>query len=59
MPVPADLDFVHVFEPATDPSAPVVLVLHGTGGHERDLLGLAAAIAPGAAVLSTRAPKAG
>lgn len=54
MPVPADLDFVHVFEPATDPDAPVVLVLHGTGGHERDLLPLAAAIAPGAAVLSPR-----
>lgn len=54
MPVPADLGFTHVFEPPTDPDAPVVLVLHGTGGHERALLPLAAAVAPGAAVLSPR-----
>jgi len=50
----ADLDFVHVFEPATDADAPVLLLLHGTGGDERDLLPLAAALRPGAAVLSPR-----
>jgi predicted esterase len=48
----ADLDFVHVFQPATDPGAPVLLFLHGTGGNERDLLPLADALYPGAAVLS-------
>jgi predicted esterase len=49
-----DLGFVHVFQPGTDPDAPVLLVLHGTGGNERDLLPLAAALHPGAAVLSPR-----
>jgi len=50
----AGLDFVHVFEPAADADAPVLLLLHGTGGGERDLLPLAAALRPGAAVLSPR-----
>ena len=34
-------DFVHRFVPATDPSKPTLLVLHGTGGDENDLLPLA------------------
>jgi predicted esterase len=50
----ADLDFVHVFQPPTNPDAPVLLVLHGTGGHERDMPPLAAALSPGSAVLSPR-----
>jgi len=49
-----ELDFIHVFEPPADPAAPVLLLLHGTGGHERDLLPLAAELWPGAGVLSPR-----
>lgn len=47
-------DFVHVFEPATRPDAPTVLLLHGTGADEHDLLPLGRALAPGAALLSPR-----
>lgn len=46
-------EFHPVFIPgAVD--APVLLLLHGTGGDERDLLPLASEIAPGATVLSLR-----
>jgi len=45
--------FVHVFTPGTDPSAPTLLLLHGTGGDEHDLLPLAR-LRPGAGVLSPR-----
>ncbi|MFD1331905.1 alpha/beta hydrolase [Methylopila musalis] len=49
-----DLSFVHVFRPAERPGSPPVLLLHGTGGDETDLLPLGAAAAPGAALLSPR-----
>ena len=49
-----DLGFVHVYQPPASPSAPTFLVLHGTGGSETDLLPLARAIDPQAAVLSPR-----
>ena len=47
-------DFVHVFEPAAAPDAPTLLLLHGTGADEYDLLPLGRALAPGAALLSPR-----
>lgn len=47
-------DFHHVFVPATDPAAPPLLLLHGTGGDERDLLELGRAVSPGSALLSPR-----
>lgn len=47
--------FVHRFEPAaTDGPGAVLLLLHGTGGDENDLVPLAGMLAPGAAWLSPR-----
>jgi predicted esterase len=44
----------HLFEPATDPSAPPLLLLHGTGGDEHELLRLGRTLSPGSALLSPR-----
>lgn len=50
-----DLGFIHRFEPAGDsPSGDTLIVLHGTGGDENDLVGIGQAIAPGAAIVSPR-----
>lgn len=49
-----DPEFIHVFEAGTDPAAPPLLLLHGTGGTEHDLLRLGRAISPGSALLSPR-----
>lgn len=49
-----DLGFIHRFVPGEDPSVETLLVLHGTGGNENDLVGIGQAIAPGAAILSPR-----
>jgi phospholipase/carboxylesterase len=49
-----DLGFVHRFEPATKPGRPPLLLLHGTGGDENDLIPLGARLAPGSALLSPR-----
>lgn len=46
--------FIHRFEPARDAGSPPLLLLHGTGGDENDLLGLGKMISPGAALLSPR-----
>jgi phospholipase/carboxylesterase len=49
------LDRPHVFQPADESAAGApLLLLHGTGGDERDLLPLGDALSPGAAVLSPR-----
>lgn len=50
----SDLSFIHRFVPATSPNAPTLLLLHGTGGDENDLLELGKVLAPGAALLSPR-----
>ncbi|GGH32016.1 alpha/beta hydrolase [Paenibacillus segetis] len=44
----------HIFQKGTDLNAPVLLLLHGTGGTENDLLPLADIISPGSSVLSVR-----
>jgi len=49
-----ELDFVHVYERPASPSAPILLLLHGTGGNEQDLLSLGEILAPNAGVLSPR-----
>jgi phospholipase/carboxylesterase len=48
------LSFIHRFEPGTEPGRPPLLLLHGTGGDEGDLLPLGRAVAPGSALLSPR-----
>lgn len=49
-----DLGFIHRFIPATQPGKPALLLLHGTGGDENDLVPLGAQLSPGAALLSPR-----
>ncbi len=48
-----DLSFIHLFEPGALTAAPLLL-LHGTGGNESDLLTLGKALAPDRALLSPR-----
>jgi phospholipase/carboxylesterase len=49
-----DLGFIHRYVPATRPGLPPLLLLHGTGGDENDLVPLGARLLPGAALLSPR-----
>jgi predicted esterase len=50
-----DIGFVHRFFASQDKtSGETLLVLHGTGGDENDLIGIGQSIAPGAAILSPR-----
>ncbi|TWT27510.1 alpha/beta hydrolase [Planomicrobium sp. CPCC 101110] len=44
----------HIFQQGSRPASPTFLMLHGTGGNERDLLPLAGHIDPSASVLSVR-----
>jgi len=49
-----DLGFIHRFRPPAPGIRDTLLVLHGTGGNEDDLIGIAQTVAPGAAVISPR-----
>ena len=50
----ADLGFAHRFLPGEDASGATLLLLHGTGGNEEDLIPLGQELSPGAAILSPR-----
>jgi phospholipase/carboxylesterase len=53
--VPRALEFVHRFEPASPGGPPfTLLLLHGTGGDENDLIPVGHLVAPGAARLAPR-----
>jgi phospholipase/carboxylesterase len=49
-----DSNFVHVYRPGDDAALPTLLLLHGTGGDEHDLLALAPLLLPHAGILSPR-----
>jgi predicted esterase len=50
-----ELDFIHRWVPPAEAAPPfTLLLLHGTGGDEADLLPLAQAVAPGLSMLSPR-----
>ncbi|MCS7459616.1 alpha/beta hydrolase [Paenibacillus doosanensis] len=44
----------YIYQQGTDPAAPVLVLFHGTGGTERDLLPLAKVVSPSSSVLSLR-----
>jgi phospholipase/carboxylesterase len=48
------LGFIHQYVPSESGSPITLLLLHGTGGNENDLLGLGSQLLPGAALLSPR-----
>lgn len=45
---------IHIFKEGQNPKRPTLLLLHGTGGTEQDLLQLAEWVDPQASVLSVR-----
>lgn len=50
----APLTYLHRYEPGHTTAAPPLLLLHGTGGDEHDLIPLARQLAPNSALLSPR-----
>lgn len=49
-----EIKMIHIFNKGKDASKPTLLLLHGTGGNERDLLPIVERIDPDANVLSVR-----
>jgi phospholipase/carboxylesterase len=54
IPKQTELSFIHRFIPGRDLSLAPLLLLHGSGGDEHDLLPLAERIGPGRAIVSPR-----
>lgn len=50
----SNLGFEHVYRAGSNPAAPTLLLLHGTGGNEHDLLPVADMVSPASNVLSPR-----
>jgi predicted esterase len=50
----SDLAFQHIFQPGLHRDGVTLILLHGTGGDEHDLLPLGSDLLPGAALLSPR-----
>jgi predicted esterase len=48
------VNFIHVYHPPANPGGPILLLLHGTGGNEHDLVPLGETLLPGAGILSPR-----
>lgn len=49
-----DLGFIHRYLPSSGESSRVLLLLHGTGGNENDMLSLGRELDPNASLLSPR-----
>src|SRR5579872_7010420 len=49
-----DLGFIHRYDAPGRAGLPTLLLLHGTGGDEHDLVPLGQALLPGAGLLSVR-----
>src|SRR5438105_10163470 len=47
-------EFIHVYRPPATPGGPILLLLHGTGGNENDLVPLAEVLLPGAGILDRK-----
>jgi phospholipase/carboxylesterase len=54
IPKQTELSFIHRFIPGRDLSLAPLLLLHGSGGDEHDLLPLAGQLGPGRAIVSPR-----
>jgi predicted esterase len=48
------MEFIHIFQPPASRGGPILLLLHGTGGNEHDLISLAETLLPAAGILSPR-----
>jgi predicted esterase len=48
------MEFIHIFQPPATRGGPILLLLHGTGGNEHDLVPLAETLLPVAGILSPR-----
>jgi predicted esterase len=48
------MEFIHIFQPPATRGGPILLLLHGTGGNEHDLVALAETLLPAAGILSPR-----
>ncbi len=48
------LSFRHIHQPGVSPDGITLILLHGTGGDEKDLLPMGSELGPGAALLSPR-----